>query len=1577
MSVFSIYSDSEEGYFTIYDSEHPEDCTILSPHIQQGTNKAAGFDFTVLPGNEGYDSFHELSTFVYLYRDNKCIFRGRVSDVKTDIYKQRNVTCDGDLAILSDSIQAPNTFVDILTVGNTKKKQKKKTYKDGNVTMTAEQYFRSVIESHNAQMPDGRKQFTVGTVSASRRNETDTFSLTSYNDTSSIISSTILSKFGGIIRTRFVNDVAYIDWIESYSENNSQDVRFGVNLIELDEDQPDDDIWTVLLPIGNNGVTIESVNNGNKFLENANAIQKYGRIVRYHKFDTKKANDLLYKAQIYMGIYCKVYPKDIRVKAVDLELLGASNDPLELGDLVRVVSSPHGIDRRLACIEMDMDIFNPENNTYTIGSIMPPDEKEKTTLSSKSSSSKKAIKQASSYMSDGFDGFSQDLDTLGNNVNVNAENIAVNALNIAVNAENISVMAKNISVVADTIDIKARELTATFEDEIGDLQTVIQVTKEGLVATMTDNVNDMKGTLSATAQALTAGYEQKIRDEKGNITAEYTSLVELTAQGLTSNFDAKLYGDDGQGGIVADYKARISDTAQGLTREYDAKLYGEGGTADNPTGGIVNEYNSKLEVTGQALTSDYEQKIRDESGNITAAYTSSIQQTAQSLTVNFNTKLYGEGGTADDPTGGIVSEYDSKLQITSQNLTSDYEEKIRDESGKITTAYTSLVEQNARSLTSDFSEKLYGEGGTEDDPTGGVVSEYRSSFAQTAQEISSKVSMTDFNGNEIASRINQTATTILIQAQHINLDGYVTASELSTTNANITNLVNGNTVASKIVATSMKAVQGIEIGDSNNSATLKYRGYEYKDILINMPNVVNRLFLGYTTSGLSDTMNLAHSHTGSLSGHEITFGGTVATNADGRVVDIQHSHQVMVGSDGTITLGAMSSTGGSFRIADTKTYKDGVSAAAANVTVDSVRMTDDGISYDSTYNRYTVPVIGEASNGASKTSNIVFAATAAYNAGETAGRAAGASTVTINAINERRERLYNASTYGTTVFLQAVASNGATKDSDITVSGTAAYNAGNTAGVNSVTVGKPVERMDRVYSSSTHNTTIYIKAEASNGAYNTGDFTISGANAYSDGQTAGAAGVTVDTIIRTATATYNASTGNYTIPVKATASNNAYKEASLTISGSDAYQAGSNSVTISSVEFNSQTYTSSTNKYTINFKATASNNKTGNGSYTFEATGAYSKGYTAGSTDGAASVTVDSITQRLAASYNSSTKNYTVYTRATASNSATKNVDLTVSGSAAYNEGESAGRAAGASDVTITDITIASSNYDTTTNTPYGRIDLPITATASNGATLTETWHVRANAPYNAVTVDSVRLNGNLSYESTYNRYTVPVIGEASNGKTKTSNIQFVATDAYNAGKNSVTISSIGRNSSGSSYYNISNNKYTIALIATASNGNTGTADYTFTATSAYNNGYEDGHDDGYDEGYDDGYMVGYSNAEQSLDGDSVDVSRVETYADPDYIKASKQMRIHLEIYMTDNTTRKRDILVYADAAYNAGYTAGYNAGNSDGKTDVLNNFTVNDVYVYKVQNAYRADVRVHYGSNNYTRGNLTCVRGI
>ena len=66
----------------------------------------------------------------------------------------------------------------------------------------------------------------------------------------------------------------------------------------------------------------------------------------------------------------------------------------------------------------------------------------------------------------------------------------------------------------------------------------------------------------------------------------------------------------------------------------------------------------------------------------------------------------------------------------------------------------------------------------------------------------------------------------------------------------------------------------------------------------------------------------------------LTMGSLVSASVfAGGDIDLSHSHKVTVGDDGTVTLGEVSETGGNFKIADTKVYKDGVSAAIESVTL--------------------------------------------------------------------------------------------------------------------------------------------------------------------------------------------------------------------------------------------------------------------------------------------------------------------------------------------------------------------------------------------------------------------------------------------------------------------------------------------------------------------------------------------------------------------------------------------------------------------------------------------------------------------
>lgn len=82
-------------------------------------------------------------------------------------------------------------------------------------------------------------------------------------------------------------------------------------------------------------------------------------------------------------------------------------------------------------------------------------------------------------------------------------------------------------------------------------------------------------------------------------------------------------------------------------------------------------------------------------------------------------------------------------------------------------------------------------------------------IAQSANEITTKVSSVDYTGNTIVSMINQTATTVSISASKINLTGYVTVSSLG---ASGTTTINGNRISGGTISLG---------GDNNGNGVLR------------------------------------------------------------------------------------------------------------------------------------------------------------------------------------------------------------------------------------------------------------------------------------------------------------------------------------------------------------------------------------------------------------------------------------------------------------------------------------------------------------------------------------------------------------------------------------------------------------------------------------------------------------------------------------------------------------------------------------------------------------------------------------
>ena len=438
--------------------------SVLEPKCKRERGKAGTVSFGLVPTHPLYNSLNRLTTEIVVNEDEKEIFRGRVYEIETDIWRQKNVTCEGDLSYLVDSLQPPDRHDkknedDVTSTtpnpwgDDSKTTTKTYTYIEQEGTKeTVANHLRRLINTHNNQV-DTWKRFTVGNIAIDEADTEVTFDASNYRETMNAIDSDIINYYGGYLKTRRVGNATYLDYVkENSGATASQTINFGKNMIEMSESLTSDEIFTVLVPIGDDNLTIASVNNNSVEIQNAQGVAKYGKIYKTESFSgVDSAAKLKSLAEKYMTKNYKADPVKFSITALDLKNLGVNVDPFDIGYKIHVFSPPHGIDRTLECLSIEVSMDAPEKTTFEIGD---PD----TTLSEryKKDSDKNANDAAdanSSARSAGGGGGQlfkllkeqgQTLQFLGDTIDFTKDKVTINANELVIHANKIETNAKMI-----------------------------------------------------------------------------------------------------------------------------------------------------------------------------------------------------------------------------------------------------------------------------------------------------------------------------------------------------------------------------------------------------------------------------------------------------------------------------------------------------------------------------------------------------------------------------------------------------------------------------------------------------------------------------------------------------------------------------------------------------------------------------------------------------------------------------------------------------------------------------------------------------------------------------------------------------------------------------------------------------------------------------------------------------------------------------------------------------------------------------------------------------------------------------
>lgn len=350
--MITIYSDSKKIYDPRIEKLHLEEA-----ELSQAKNKAGTLKLIIPTDHEYADlAITPGVTRVTVKEDDETLFKGRIIKNNPDFLGDTEYTAEGDLAYLNDTIIRPYEFCG-----------------------SPREYFTFLITQHNAQV-EKERQFVVGNITVSDPNDYVVRSNIHYPSTWEELQEKLLDKMDCFLVERWENGVTYLDCLAEIRENNEQTAKYGENVIDIDQvKEIDSGFATAVIPLGKKQeaedgeekyLTIESVNSGKDYVQDDDAVSKYGLVLKTIEHeDVTLPENLFRKGKEDLKEALKSV-ESITVTAADLSGTGVKVESFRFMKNVRCISVRHKLDFRSPIVTLDRNLLDRSDYKITVGNTL-------------------------------------------------------------------------------------------------------------------------------------------------------------------------------------------------------------------------------------------------------------------------------------------------------------------------------------------------------------------------------------------------------------------------------------------------------------------------------------------------------------------------------------------------------------------------------------------------------------------------------------------------------------------------------------------------------------------------------------------------------------------------------------------------------------------------------------------------------------------------------------------------------------------------------------------------------------------------------------------------------------------------------------------------------------------------------------------------------------------------------------------------------------------------------------------------------------------------------------------------------
>lgn len=336
--MFAGYVDNQLMFAT----SQPSGKEIISGTLTDEVNAVSSLEFTIPLSNDTASSVKPHTSVIKLESDGREIFRGTVNSVSKNFRGDTVVSCDGMIALMADVIKEPFTVT----------------------SRGIESYVTAIVKNYNDGVT-ADKEIKVGAVVGF---ENQTFSVSHSQECKNIFEllKELRSEKGGYIWSSYIGGDVYINYTKTIGKKSDQQIAFGSNLVSIEDQLEVGTLVTRVWPLGNEGLTIASVNDGKAYLQNEAVELRYGRIDKTIQVDSDDPSVVKSYGQAYLARYAAMN-NTITLTAIDLHNLDKAISSFEVGDSVRVLSPPHGIDAEMVVNSISTDLVRVSNSRITLG----------------------------------------------------------------------------------------------------------------------------------------------------------------------------------------------------------------------------------------------------------------------------------------------------------------------------------------------------------------------------------------------------------------------------------------------------------------------------------------------------------------------------------------------------------------------------------------------------------------------------------------------------------------------------------------------------------------------------------------------------------------------------------------------------------------------------------------------------------------------------------------------------------------------------------------------------------------------------------------------------------------------------------------------------------------------------------------------------------------------------------------------------------------------------------------------------------------------------------------------------------